>query len=177
MNSDSATRNSKLQSSDLAFVALGSNLGNPSEIIRRAIVRLQEFSDRPLLQSSFWQTSPVNCPPGSPSFVNAVVGLLPRPDETPETLWQKLQALEKEFGRKPKQVLNEPRILDLDLIAFGLEIRDSPTLTLPHPRAHQRRFVLQPLSEIASEAILAAQSKTIAQLLSELKDEVRAEKV
>ena len=177
MNSNSAARNSKAGRSDLAFVALGSNLGNSRELIRKAMARLQEFSDQPLLQSSLWQTSPVDCPPGSPSFVNAVVGLLPRSDETPETLWQKLQALEKEFGRKPKQVMNEPRPLDLDLIAFGSEIRDSPALTLPHPRAYQRRFVLQPLSEFASESTLVGQSKTIGQLLSELKDQENAQKL
>ena len=57
-------------------------------------------------------------------FVNAVVGLVPREDETPESLLKKLQALEKEFGRQPKKVLNEPRPLDLDLIAFGTEIRN-----------------------------------------------------
>ena len=159
------------------FVALGSNLGNSSEIIRNAIARLQAFSDRPLLQSSLWQTSPVDCPPGSPIFVNALVGLFPKAGETPETLLKKLQALEKEFGRKPKQVLNEPRALDLDLIAYASEIRNSAELTVPHPRAHQRRFVLQPLSEFASEATLPGQSKTIGQLLSELKDQENVQKL
>jgi len=69
-------------------------------------------------------------------------------------LLQKLRALEKEFGRTSKKVLNEPRSLDLDLIAFGTETRNSPELILPHPRAHLRRFVLQPLGEIAPDFIL-----------------------
>jgi 2-amino-4-hydroxy-6-hydroxymethyldihydropteridine diphosphokinase len=103
--------------------------------------------------------------------VNAVVGLAPQKNETPESLLQKLHALEKEFGRTPKMVLNEPRALDLDLIAFGTETRNSPELILPHPRAHLRRFVLQPLSEIAPDLILPGQSKTISQLLAELLDE------
>jgi 2-amino-4-hydroxy-6-hydroxymethyldihydropteridine diphosphokinase len=103
--------------------------------------------------------------------VNAVVGLVPRASETPESLLQKLRALEKEFRRPPKKVLNEPRPLDLDLIAFGTETRNSPELILPHPRAHLRRFVLQPLSEIAPDFILPGQSKTIFQLLAELPDE------
>ena len=76
--------------------------------------------------------------------------------------------MEKEFGREPKQVLNEPRLLDLDLIAFGAETRNSPDLILPHPRAHRRRFVLQPLAEIAPDFILPGQSKTVSQLLAEL---------
>ena len=133
--------------------------------------RLQSFSDAPLLRSSLWQTSPVDCPPGSPVFVNAVVALAPQPRETPESLLAKLQTLEKEFGRKPKKVLNEPRPLDLDLIAFGNQTRAAKELTLPHPRAHQRRFVLQPLSEIAPNLILPGQAKTVAQLLVELPPE------
>ena len=136
--------------------------------VLRGDERLEELSDGPLLRSSLWQTTPVDCPPGSPAFVNAVVGLMPRAGETPESLLAKLQALEKEFGRQPKKVLNEPRPLDLDLIAFGSETRATPELTLPHPRAHQRRFVLQPLSEIAPDLVLPGQSESVAQLLAQL---------
>jgi len=130
--------------------------------------RLQPLSDYPLLKSSLWQSEPVDCPPGSPWFVNAVVGLRPRRAESPESLWPKLQALEKQFGRQQKKVPNEPRPLDLDLIAYGAERRATSELTLPHPRAHVRRFVLQPLSEIAPDFILPGQSKTVVQLLREL---------
>jgi 2-amino-4-hydroxy-6-hydroxymethyldihydropteridine diphosphokinase len=152
----------------LAFVAMGANVGDSEESILRAMRRLQELSDGPMLRSSLWQTSPVDCPPGSPPFVNAVVGLSPRVGETPESLLVKLQAIEKEFGRQPKKVLNEPRPLDLDLIAFGPASRATPSLTLPHPRAHVRRFVLQPLSEIAPELVLPGQTHSVAQLLQEL---------
>jgi len=154
--------------SSLAFVALGSNLGNSHQIIPAAMARLQDFSDESILKSSLWQTLPVDCPPDSPKFVNAVAGFAPRADETPESLHIKLKALEKEFGRLPKKILNEPRPLDLDLIAFGNEMRTSPELILPHPRAHLRRFVLQPLSEIAQELILPWQRRSVAELLSEL---------
>src|SRR5208282_4352327 len=100
-----------------------------------------------------------------------VVGLVPRAGETPESLLKKLHVLEKEFGLRPRTVLNEPRPLDLDLIAFGAEKRNSPELTLPHPRAHERRFVLQPLSEIAPELILSGQGKTVSELLAGLRSE------
>jgi 2-amino-4-hydroxy-6-hydroxymethyldihydropteridine diphosphokinase len=130
--------------------------------------RLEELADGPLLRSSLWRTTPVDCPPGAPVFVNAVVGLVLRAGETPESLLAKLQALEKQFGRQPKKVLNEPRPLDLDLIAFGNQTRATRGLTLPHPRAHERRFVLQPLSEIAPDLILPGQVKTVAQLLERL---------
>jgi 2-amino-4-hydroxy-6-hydroxymethyldihydropteridine diphosphokinase len=152
----------------LAFVALGSNLGDSRQNILRGIRRLEELSNGPLIKSSLWQTSPVDCPPGSPVFVNAVVGLGPREGETPETLLAKLQALEKEFGRRPKKVLNEPRPLDLDLIAFGSETRATQELTLPHPRAHERRFVLQPLSEIAPGLVMPGQTETVTQSLAKL---------
>jgi len=149
----------------LAFIALGSNLADPRQNILLAMDRLQELSEAPLLRSSLWETAPVDCPPGSPKFVNAVVGLQPRSGETPESLLAKLQALEREFGRKPRQILNEPRPLDLDLVAFGGEIRQTKELTLPHPRAARRRFVLGPLAEIAPDFLLPGQSFTVAELL------------
>jgi 2-amino-4-hydroxy-6-hydroxymethyldihydropteridine diphosphokinase len=159
------------QASDLrkwAFVALGSNLGDAIQNVLRAMERLKELSTATILESSLWQTEPVDCPPGSPLFVNAVAGLLPRSDESPEILLTKLQALEREFGRKRKILLNEPRPLDLDLIAFGNETRTGKAFILPHPRAHERRFVLQPLAEIAPELVLLGQSKTVKELLTSL---------
>lgn len=150
----------------LAFIALGSNVGDSEKILRDVISKLEKLSRAPLVKSSFWQTTPVDCPPGSPPFVNAVVALTPQEWETPETLLPKLLALEKEFGRRPKQVMNEPRRLDLDLIAFGREMRSLPSLTLPHPRAHLRQFVLRPLSEIAPELVLPGQVSSVLQLLA-----------
>ena len=160
----------KLQSElqNLAFIALGSNLGDPKQNVVRAMDRLQELSDFPLLRSSLWQSTPVDCPPGSLMFINAVVGLLSGANERPEGLLDTLQSLEQEFGRRPKTVLNEPRPLDLDLISFRQEMRDSERLTLPHPRAHLRRFVLQPLSEIAADLVLPGQVLSVRQLLGTL---------
>jgi 2-amino-4-hydroxy-6-hydroxymethyldihydropteridine diphosphokinase len=154
--------------SPVAIIALGSNLGNSRALVVRAMDRLQEFSSRPLLRSSLYETAPVACPPDSPRFINAIILLAPKTGETPESLLTKLQALEKEFGRQPRKVLNEPRPLDLDLIAFGAEVRASEQLTLPHPRAHLRRFVLLPLSELAPELVLPGQSKAVRELLAEL---------
>jgi 2-amino-4-hydroxy-6-hydroxymethyldihydropteridine diphosphokinase len=161
----------KIQNSKLVFVALGSNLGDSRKIILDAMARLQKFSDETILKSSLWQTSPVNCPLDSPKFANAVVGLIPKKNEKPESLLGKLYELETEFGRKPKLILNEPRPLDLDLITFGNVIKNSPDLILPHPRAHLRKFVLQPLNEIVPELILPNQSKTISQLFAEFSSE------
>ena len=168
MNSEFRIQNSEFQK--LVFVALGSNLGNSRKILSDALARLQTFSAAPLLKSSLWQTSPVDCPPDSPKFLNAVVVLNPPAGETPDSLLEKLQALEKEFGRQAKKIPNEPRPLDLDLIVFGEETRNTPDLILPHPRAHARRFVLRPLCEIAPDLVLPGQTRTVAQLLAALDD-------
>lgn len=161
--------------SSLVFTALGSNLGDSRRIILDTLAQLQNFSEFPILKSSLWQTAPVECPPGSPKFVNAVAGLVPLENETPLGLLRRLRKLERKFGRRPKKVLNEARPLDLDLIAFGNETRNSPELILPHPRAHLRRFVLQPLSEIAPRLILPGQGKTVAELLASLTDDSMVE--
>jgi 2-amino-4-hydroxy-6-hydroxymethyldihydropteridine diphosphokinase len=158
----SAIRNPQ---SAMAYVALGSNLGDSRENILRAIGLLQSLSDLPLRRSSLWETTPVDCPPGSPRFINAVAGLVPRFSETPRSLLAQLQSVEKEMGRPPKRIPNEPRVIDLDLIAFGSQTLAGPDLVLPHPRAHRRRFVLQPLSEIAPNFIFPGQDKTVSELL------------
>jgi 2-amino-4-hydroxy-6-hydroxymethyldihydropteridine diphosphokinase len=152
----------------MVFISLGSNLGDSRKIILDAMARLQKLSSKPILKSSLWRTSPVDCPPGSPEFINAIVGLVPQKAETPESLLKKLQKLEKEFGRVSRKILNEPRLLDLDIITFEEELRDTPALTLPHPRAHLRRFVLEPLFEIAPDLVLPGQGKSVAKLLTGL---------
>jgi 2-amino-4-hydroxy-6-hydroxymethyldihydropteridine diphosphokinase len=159
------------------IVALGSNLGDSAQIVRRALERLQSLANSAVLKSSLWQTTPVDCPPGSPRFVNAVALFEPLPGETPESLLAKLQGLEKRFGREPKKIHNEPRPLDLDLIAFGPEVRNTAVLVVPHPRAHQRRFVLQPLAEIAPDLILPGQAKSAAELLAALPDQEAMERL
>jgi len=168
MNSSGVSGEAGMKTGAQVFIALGSNLGDSARTVLEALDRLEQLSTAPLRRSSLWETTPVNCPPGSPRFVNTVAALTPRKDETPESLLVKLQGLEKEFGRRRKTIVNEPRPLDLDLIAFGLETRRSPELTLPHPRAHQRRFVLEPLAEIAPDLVLRGQTQNVAQLLVQL---------
>lgn len=149
-------------------MALGSNLGDSVALLRLAGTRLERLSRSPLRRSSLWRSTPVDCPPGSPAFLNAVVALEPLPGTTPESLLLDLQAIERALGRRPKRVLNEPRPLDLDLIAFGEETRQSEQLTLPHPRAHRRRFVLEPLTEIAPDLILPGHHQSVRQQLETL---------
>lgn len=150
---------------------MGANLGDPWATFPAALRILATWSAQPLAVSSIWRTSPVDCPPGSPDFYNAVTMLTPLENETPESLLAKLQDLERRFGRIHGLVRNAPRALDLDLIAFGQEQRFSANLILPHPRAHLRRFVLQPLSELAPDLVLPGQRLSVRELLQRLPPE------
>jgi 2-amino-4-hydroxy-6-hydroxymethyldihydropteridine diphosphokinase len=154
--------------SELAFISLGSNLGDSKLNVERAIERLAALSPEPMVVSSLYETTPVDCPPGSPPFINAAAALLPRAEMSAEILLESMRAIEVEFGRAEKVTLNEPRTLDLDLISFRKEIRNTDRLILPHPRAHLRRFVLMPLAEIFPTLILPGQRKSVARLLREL---------
>jgi 2-amino-4-hydroxy-6-hydroxymethyldihydropteridine diphosphokinase len=167
VNTEPSTR--AFSCGDLAFVALGSNLGDRRQNILNALEQLRTFSDSSLLISSLRETEPIESPPGSPLFVNAAAAFRPRPDESPESLLLKLKSLEKQFGRQPKQVLNEARTLDLDLVAFCGLTRATPELTLPHPRAHLRIFVLEPLSEIAPDLVLPGQIRSVRELLNAIR--------
>jgi 2-amino-4-hydroxy-6-hydroxymethyldihydropteridine diphosphokinase len=159
------------------FVALGANLADPQQQVWRAIQHLETLSAVPLRRSSLWQTTPVDCPPGSPAFINAVVELALPQTESAENLLRRLQRLEKEFGRQPKTLLNEPRPMDLDIVAFGNQTRNTAELILPHPRAHCRRFVLAPLAELAPEFILPGQSRSVQELLQDLPDDPQMRKL
>jgi 2-amino-4-hydroxy-6-hydroxymethyldihydropteridine diphosphokinase len=156
----------QLSSPATVYIALGSNQGDSRTLFRQTFKCLAALSIDPPSASSLWETTPVDCPPGSPLFLNAVVRI--RCWSTPEQLLQQLQALERDMGRRPKTLMNEPRPIDLDIITFGDEIRNSPTLILPHPRAVIRRFVLEPLCELAPDLVLPSQTRTVQQLLRSL---------
>lgn len=128
------------------FVALGANLGDPLTTVRSAIEHLRALSgSRCGAVSSFYRTVPVGLA-HQPDFINAVVEMftvLPAP-----AFLDQLFAIEARFGRR-RSVKNAPRTLDLDLLLYGGMIHATPELTLPHPRLHERAFVLAPLAEIA----------------------------
>jgi len=168
VNADSRSPNA--DANRWVVVALGSNLGDPAANLQAASDELTALSTGSLLSSSFWRTAPVDCPPGSPDFVNAVVAWEAATDQTPESLLASLQAIEHKLGRQRKGVINEARSLDLDLIMFGREERRTPELTLPHPRAHNRRFVLEPLAEILPDCRAPGWPASAHELLSQLPD-------
>jgi len=154
--------------SKITFVSIGSNLNDPLNNVLKSIDVLKNISREKPLVSSLWLTEPVDCPAGSPPFINAVIGIYFYENETPETLLDKLLNIEVSFGRKPKNILNEPRPIDLDLLSFGYEKRTTDKLILPHPRATKRAFVLAPLCEIAPDFVFPGQLKTVKELLVSL---------
>ncbi|MBA3033587.1 MAG: 2-amino-4-hydroxy-6-hydroxymethyldihydropteridine diphosphokinase [Gammaproteobacteria bacterium] len=129
-----------------AYVALGANLGDPIITVRAAIEALRGLAGaRFLAVSSLYRTAPVGLR-DQPDFINAVATMAVA--GSADDLLADLFAIEAAFGRV-RGLKNAPRTLDLDLLLFGAECRDSPGLTLPHPRLTERAFVLAPLAEIA----------------------------
>lgn len=119
-------------------------------------------------KSSLWLSTPLDCPEGSPDFVNAVMVLRTLESDQADIWLSRAQELEILQGRKPKVILNEPRPLDVDLIFFRSQISLDPRLTLPHPRATQRRFVLAPLAEGFAECVIPGWGRSVQALLKDL---------
>ena len=142
------------QDSRLLIIAFGSNLGDSPAMIDQALeVLRQSVPHQNFRRSSTISSSPVDCPPGSPDFLNGVVAMdwiVPQNDliESAEKLLQSLKSIEANLGRRPKKILNEARPIDLDIIFIEGHTQQSETLTIPHPRAVSRSFVTQPILEL-----------------------------
>ena len=132
--------------------------------------RIRQLGSGKCLVSCLYSTTPVDCPLGTPDFVNAVVVLEVEAGTEPACLLKQLHGIEHDYGRLRHGAANGSRTLDLDLIAVGGLTSLQPSLILPHPRAHLRRFVLEPLAELCPELILPTQSVTVRELLSSLPD-------
>lgn len=152
----------------MILIGLGSNRGESAAIVKAAMARLAAFAQGEVRCSSLWRTSPVDCPPDSGDFINAAVAFEAREGLQPEELLGALKGLEASFGRAAPTVRNAPRELDLDLLLFDAETRDSVDFVLPHPRAVNRLFVLAPAAEVAPDAVWPGTGRTVAQLLERL---------
>jgi len=151
------------------FIAIGGNL--PDNAGRCALLNCRAAAEAlrslPGLHlaglSSWYETDPI--PPGGPTYINGVAWLVGQAD--PEVLLARLQLIE-EHGGRVRSELNAPRTLDLDIIAIGQTIRDTPDPILPHPRAHLRRFVMQPLADLRPDWVHPRLGQSAAEILAGL---------
>jgi len=147
-----------------AFVGLGANLENPVQQVSQAVTELDGIDrTRLLAASSLYRSDPVGYA-DQPHFINAVAKLQTR--LSPHELLDALHVIENRHGRR-RSVRNAPRTLDLDLLIYGVLVLQEEGLTLPHPRMHERAFVLMPLAELAPDARVPGRGP-VAQLLAQV---------
>ncbi len=140
------------------WIALGANLGDAQQAVRDAIAAIGQLPGTTLTQqSSLYRTAPVDS--SGPDYINAVVQI--NTVLTAPALLAALQAIEQSAGRE-RPYRNAPRTLDLDILLYGNARISSPTLTVPHPRMHERAFVLVPLAQIAPGLVTARQLENVA---------------
>ncbi|HET6249701.1 MAG TPA: 2-amino-4-hydroxy-6-hydroxymethyldihydropteridine diphosphokinase [Tepidisphaeraceae bacterium] len=153
-----------------AFIALGANLGDRSKTLRQALVRLDETPGvRVKAVSSFLENPAVGGPENSPAFLNAVAEI--HTTLSARELLSRLLEIERSLGRQRREKWG-PRTIDLDIILYGdLEIAEDD-LAVPHPRMGERRFVLQPLCELAPDLVVPGAALTVRELLEGLKNEI-----
>lgn len=153
-----------------AAIALGANLGEPRKTLQSAVLSIGRLPRTQVIQlSSFYVTEPINS--SGPDYVNAVMTVSTQ--LSAEELLRGLFEIEDAALRvRPVGVHNAPRTLDLDLLLYGEEVRDTEFLRLPHPRMHQRAFVLVPLLEIAPECVIPGKGRA-----SEFLDAVQNQRI
>ncbi len=153
---------------ETVYLSLGSNLGVRQGHLRAALSGLGRKGEV-MAVSSFYETEPVEFTE-QPWFLNCAVGL--KTDRSPQELLAEILALEQELGRhrieEKGQRIKGPRIIDLDILLFGSTVTRESGLSIPHPALHERRFVLEPLAEIAPEFVHPALNLTVREMLSRL---------
>ena len=145
----------------IVFLSLGSNLGDREASLRTAIERLGELGTVSAV-SSLYETEPVDSAAGQPWFLNCAVKL--DTEKMPRQLIAAILAIEQSMGRQRRPQQKAPRTIDIDILLFGSSVIELPSLTIPHPRLHERRFVLEPVAEIAPDARHPVFKRTIREL-------------
>ena len=155
--------NEAIKSDVLVYIAFGSNLGDRNENIRQMLIKLAGIGGNSTRCSSLWRSEAVGMDPSAQEFINGVVELRTR--LTALSLLRQLQCIEIALGRPTEHGLNTDRVIDLDIISYGNQKIVSEILMVPHPRAQDRLFVLNPLVELAPELKLRGFDKTVTELL------------
>jgi 2-amino-4-hydroxy-6-hydroxymethyldihydropteridine diphosphokinase len=149
------------------FIGLGANLGDAGQTLGEAAEEISRLPDTTLRgRSSLWATAPLG--PAQPEFRNAVVEVATSLD--PPGLLSALLGIERAHGRERGERWG-PRVLDLDLLLWGEETVERPGLRIPHPEMHRRRFVLEPLAELAPGLVHPVLRKTIVEMLETVRDQ------
>jgi 2-amino-4-hydroxy-6-hydroxymethyldihydropteridine diphosphokinase len=154
-------------------IALGSNLGDRMANLRAARQAIVDQANvkSPVRSSPIYETEPVDCEPDAGKFLNAVLEIEYEGD--PSELLEQLIRVEESLGRKRDHARNVSRKIDIDLLyADDLSV-ENERLQLPHPRLHQRKFVLQPLADIRPDLTLPNQTKTVRELLAQIEDSTK----
>ena len=141
------------------YLSLGSNVGDRAANLNTAIARLDSLG-KVVAVSSFYETEPVEFT-AQPWFLNCAVAL--ETSKSPQEVMSEILRIEQEMGRRRVQIKG-PRLIDIDMLLFNSEVMDLKELTIPHPAMHLRRFVLEPLAEIAPAALHPVLNKTIREL-------------
>ncbi len=169
MNPDPASRNTSARSAGTeVFLAFGTSKGDRESFVRSALDELKKGNFIIQKVSPLYETDPVDCEDGVPPFLNGVLqGVW---NGSAEELLDLCQSIERRAGRPENHSSRQSRELDLDIILFGQQIIRTERLTVPHPRAFQRAFVLVPLNDIAPDAFFADSGQSAADLLKSLPD-------
>ena len=147
----------------LVYISLGSNVGDRAASLRAAIERLKEAGEERRV-SGFYETEPVELL-DQPWFLNCVVAL--ETSESAQELLRRVLVIEQEMGRTRLRDKG-PRSIDIDILLYGQEVVEERGLKIPHPSMQERRFVLEPLAEVAPEAVHPKLKKTVRELLAAL---------